>query len=100
MSPELQVLAINATCLAVAYFAIFPALVPVSPGRLALADLVVGLTALGTSAALFWGGDVPFRFLFLQTDWFWFALVTLVAMEFPLFSWFVRRHGPGGDSDG
>jgi hypothetical protein len=93
MAPELQILAINATCLLVAYLGIFPALTPLTLHRLALADLAVGLTALGTAAALFWGSGVQFRLLLIDTNWFWFALVTFVVIEVPLFLWFVRRHG-------
>jgi hypothetical protein len=99
MPPELQILAINATCLAVAYLGIFPALRPLTLQRLALADLAVGLTALGTAAALFWGSGQAFRLLILDTGWFWFALVTFVVMELPLFLWFMRRHGLNPDDD-
>lgn len=95
MAPELQVLAINAACLAVAYLGIFPGLRPLTMGRLALADLGVGLVALGTVAALFWDSGVDFRLLVFDTNWFWFAVVTYVAMELPLSLWFLRRHGIG-----
>ena len=99
MAPEFQVLAINATCLAVAYLGIFPALVPMTLRRLALADLGVMLVALGTAGALFWDSGVAFRLPVFEANWFWFALVTYVALELPLFLWFLRRHGidPGGE---
>lgn len=93
MAPEIQVLAINATCLAVAYLGIFPTLKPLTLKRLALADLGVGLAALATSGALFMGSGIGFRLLFMEVNWFVFALVTLMAMEFPLLRWFARRHG-------
>jgi len=100
MAPELQVLAINAGALAVAYLGIFPALRPLTLMRLALADLGVGLAALATSGALFWGSGTGFRLLLVEVNWFVFALLTLMAMEYPVLRWFARRNGirfgPGG----
>jgi hypothetical protein len=100
MAPELQVLAINAGALAVAYLGIFPALRPLTLMRLALADLGVGLAALATSGALFWGSGAGFGLLLVEVNWFVFALLTLMAMEYPVLRWFARRHGirfgPGG----
>lgn len=95
MAPELQILAINATCLGVAYLGIFPSIRPLTPLRLALADLVVGLLALGTAGALFWDSAIGFDLLIGEVNWFAFALVTLLGMEFPLMRWFLRRHGIG-----
>jgi len=93
MAPELQVLAIVGCCLLVAYFGIFPALRPLTLRRMALTDLGVGATALGTVAALFWGSGQGFRLFLFETNWFWFALVSFVVIEVPLFLWFLRRHG-------
>ena len=99
MAPELQILAINASCLLVAYRLIFPGLRPLSLQRLALADLAVGVTALGTAGALFWGSGQGFWMLWSEVNWFWFALITFVVIEVPLFFWFMRRYGLrlGGD---
>jgi hypothetical protein len=100
MAPEWQVLAINAGALAVAYLGIFPALRPLTLMRLALADLGVGVAALATSGALFWGSGVDFWLLGLSVNWFVFALLTLIAMEAPLMRWFIRRHGIRFGPDG
>jgi len=93
MAPEVQVLVINAAALAVAYLGIFPALRPLTLMRLALADLGVGVAALATSGAVFWGSGVPFHLLVVEVNWFVFALITLMVMEFPLLRWFARRNG-------
>lgn len=104
MAPELQVLAINAVALAVAYLLIYPALGPLTNTnatklRIAKADAVVCAAALATVGALFWGSGVGFSLLFLEVNWFWFGLVSLVAMEMPLYMWFLRRHGLTLDMD-
>lgn len=77
------------------YGFIFPGLKPLSLRRLALADLGVGLAALVTSGALFWGSGQRFWLLGWQANWFIFALVTLVAMELPLLVRFLRAQGMG-----
>jgi hypothetical protein len=93
MVPEVQVLVINAAALAVAYLGIFPALRPLTMMRLALADLGVGVAALATSGAVFWGSGTAFGLLVVEVNWFVFALLTLMVMEYPLLRWFARRHG-------
>lgn len=101
MAPELQVLAINAVGLAVAYLGIFPSLRPLTRTRLAVAELVMCAIVLTTVGALFWGTDETFALGFFDVGWFVFGLVTLVAMEMPLLWWFTRRHGIDltGDKD-
>lgn len=104
MAPELQILAINAVALAVAYLLIYPALGPLTNTtatklRIAKADAVVCTAALVTGGALFWGSDVRFSLLLFEVNWFWFGLVTLLVMEVPLYLWFFRRHGLTLDLD-
>jgi hypothetical protein len=93
MSPELQILAVNATCLAIGYLGIYPGLARKSLLAVGIGDLVVSLVAIGTAGALFWGTGVEFRLLGIAMNWFVFALSTLVAMGLPLSYWFARRHG-------
>jgi hypothetical protein len=100
MPPELQILAINATCLAVGYFGIYPALAQKSLAALGIGDLIVSVVAIGTAGALYWGTGVEFRLLGIPMNWFAFSLTTLIAMGLPLFLWFVRRHGIWPDDEG
>ncbi len=98
MAPELQILAINASGLLVAYLLIYPALGPLTNTaatlwRLARADMIVLSVLLATSGALFWGSGTLFSLFLFETNWFWFALLTLIGLEVPLYIWFLRRHG-------
>ena len=49
--------------------------------------------ALGVAAALFWGSGTRFWMLLFTTNWAVFSLLTMQAMELPLFIWFCRKHG-------
>ncbi|MCC5988470.1 MAG: hypothetical protein JJT95_12375 [Pararhodobacter sp.] len=93
MTPELQILIINATCLAVGYLGIYPSLVPRGLVALALADLGVCAVAIGTAGLLFWGSGTGFSLIVAEVNWFVFSLLTLIAMEAALFPRFARRHG-------
>lgn len=93
MTPELQILIINATCLGVGYLGIYPGLVPRGLLALALADLGVCAVAIGTAGMLFWGSGIGFSLLLAEVNWFVFSLLTLIAMEALLFPSFARRHG-------
>jgi hypothetical protein len=99
MPPEAQILVINAVCLGVGYFGIYPALAQKSLLALGIGDLIVTAVAIGTAGALFWGSGVEFRLLGIAMNWLAFSLTTLVAMGLPLFFWFTRRHGIGHDGD-
>lgn len=98
MAPELQILAINAAALATGYLGLYPGLVTgvarsAARWRVAAADAGVCAAALATSGALFWDSGQRFSLLLLETNWFGFALISLIALELPLGLWFLRRHG-------
>ena len=95
MSPELQVLAINAVALAGAYGVFYPGLKRKTLAALAMGDIALSLLVLGTVGALYWGSGVGFTLLIIEVNWLVFTLVTGALMELPLFEWFRRRHGIG-----
>ena len=99
MTPELQILSINAACMAVGYLGLYPGAAQRGLLALALTDLGVTLVAILTSALLFMGSGISFRLIVVDVNWFGFALITLIAMEAVLFPWFARRHGiwPGDE---
>ena len=104
MAPELQILVINAVALCTGYLLIYPALGPLTNTtatklRIARADAGVGALALLTAGVLYWDTGVPFRMILFETNWFWFSLLSLIAMELPLALWFFRRHGLTLDID-
>ncbi|OYU17717.1 MAG: hypothetical protein CFE34_14355 [Rhodobacteraceae bacterium PARR1] len=101
LPPELQVLTINATILAVAYLGIYPTLTDLTLRKLMLVDLVLTALALGVVGALFWGTGTRFSLLLFQTNWAVFALVTMMVMEYPLMRRLMRKHGMtfGGDEE-
>ncbi|MGJ8622338.1 MAG: hypothetical protein ACSHW1_06130 [Yoonia sp.] len=92
-SPEAQILILNGVILGVAYLGIYPSLAQKTLSRIMTVDLVLSVIAVGVAGALFWGRDITFTFLFFEVNWAVFSIVTLMAMETPLFLNFAKRHG-------
>ncbi len=93
LAPELRILILNAVVLGVAYFGLYPGFREKTLGRLMAADLVVTASVLLAAGALFAGTGTRFSLLFVPTNWLIFTLLTLLAMEMPLFLRFYRRWG-------
>jgi hypothetical protein len=93
IAPEFQILILNVTGLAVAYLGIYPTLPGLSALRLILADVVVTTVLMIAAGALFWGTGTRFSLVLFSVNWAVFSFVTLLAMEWPLYRWFSRRHG-------
>lgn len=91
LAPEFQILILNATVLAVAYFGIYPTLRAPTVGRVLLADAVISAAALVVAGALFAGSGQRFWTPIGDTNWAVFWLVTMVLLEMPLFTRFARR---------
>lgn len=93
LSPELQVLTINATILAVAYLGIYPTLREITLRKLMLVDLVLSALSFLVVGALFWGTGTRFSMLLFQTNWAVFVIVSMMVMEYPLMRRLLRKHG-------
>ena len=94
MNESLVVFVILAT-LAASYLWIYPKYAGNDVKKMAWLDFALGLIPLGTSAILFWESDPTFRFIFFDTNWFFFTLLALTLLELPLFFWYLKARGLG-----
>ena len=90
MTPEVVVLLINAAGLALAYGVIYPRLLPITMGKMMAADAIITGVLVGLSVAWFWGTGTEFWLFGWYVGSAIFALVTLLIIEMPLFSWFSK----------
>lgn len=90
MGNELLVVLIVLASLALSYLWIYPRFAGDSPSKLAALDVAVGVIVFGIVAVIFWQSDPPFRFIFFDTNWFFFALLTYVALELPFFALYLK----------
>ena len=94
MNESLVVFVILAT-LAASYFWIYPKYAGNDVKKMAWLDFALGFIPVGTSAILFWESDPTFRFIFFDTNWFFFTLLALTLLELPLFFWYLKARGLG-----
>lgn len=92
MSPELQVLTLNAVALGGAYLVFYPGLRRPTLAALAWGDLAISALVLGVAGALFWGTGTDFALGPWRVNWLVFTLVTAAAIEAPLLWWFWQRY--------
>lgn len=96
MQESLVVFIVLAT-LAASYFWIYPKFAGNDVKKMAWFDAGLGFIPLGISALLFWESDPTFNLIFIETNWFWFTLITLVVLELPLFFWYLKARGLGSE---
>jgi hypothetical protein len=92
MAPEVVVLLINACGMVLAYGVIYPRLLPITLGKMMLADGVITAILVAISVAVFWDSGLRFWLFGWHVGSGLFALITLLIIEAPLFSWFSKRH--------
>ncbi|MDZ7904752.1 MAG: hypothetical protein U5N55_02525 [Cypionkella sp.] len=92
MTPEVIVLIVNAAGLALAYGAVYPRLLPMTYAKMMAADTVITVVLVGISALWFRGEDTQFWLFGWYVGPVIFALITLLIIEMPLFSWFTKKH--------
>jgi hypothetical protein len=90
MANELLVVLIVLAALALSYLWIYPKFAGDSASKLAWLDAGVGVVVFGIVALIFWQSDPTFRFIFFDTNWFFFGLLTYTALEIPLFALYMK----------
>lgn len=91
-SPEMLILVLGAAVAALAYFVVYPRFCGSNGWRIAANDLLATATVLGVAGILYAGTGQSFSFLFFTTNWFWFALLSYLAIETPLMLWYFNKH--------
>lgn len=94
MTPEGQILTLNALCLGGAYLVFYPGLREKTLRALALGDMAITVLVLSVAGALFLGSGTEFALGPWRVNWLVFTLVTGALIEGPLLWWFWRRYRP------
>lgn len=93
MSNELLVVFYILATLAVAYLWVYPKFVGDNVKLMAYLDVAFSAILLGISAVVFWESDPKFRFIFFETNWFFFTLLTLIVIEIPVLYLYLKARG-------
>lgn len=95
--PELQVLAINAGCVAVAYLGLYPSLRRPTLGAVMATDAAVSAAALVAAGLLFAGSGIGFSLILAEAPWWAFSVLTMTAIEAPFSARLAWRAGFFGE---
>ena len=90
MSNELLVVFYILATLAVAYLWFYPKVIGNNVKLMAWMDILVTGIPVAISAVLFWNEDPSFRFVFFDTNWFFFNILAMTVIEVPIFLLYLR----------
>lgn len=92
MTPEAVILLVNASFLAFAYFWVYPNIREKKVRRLMTYSAAISAAALTVAGLLFWGSGTAFSLIVFRCNWAVFSLLTMAALEAPLFAWFAGKY--------
>lgn len=90
---EILVIFVILVTLAVAYLWVYPRFAGKNIRKMQLFDLGFSLIPMAYSAVTYWESDPVFRFLFFDTNWFFFTLLALTVIEFPVLFLYLKAQG-------
>lgn len=90
---EILVIFVILATLAVAYLWVYPRFAGDNVRKMQLFDLGFSLIPIAYSAVSFWESDPTFRFLFFDTNWFFFTLLALTVIEIPVLILYLKARG-------
>lgn len=93
MSNELLVIFYILATLAFAYLWLYPKVVGENVKLMAYLDIVVTGIPLAISALLYWVEDPEFKFFGFGMNWFFFTILAMVVIEFPVFVLYLKARG-------
>jgi hypothetical protein len=93
MMNELIVVFYILATLAFAYLWLYPKVVGDNVKLMVWLDVLVTGIPVGISALLFWESDPVFRIFSLEFNWFFFTVLTMVIIELPIFSLYLKARG-------
>ena len=92
LTPELTILTLNATVIAIAYLFIYPRFCGADLGKITKNDLIATAIILFIAGSLYWDSGVEFSLLLFSVNWFWFAFITGFIIELPVMIWYLKKH--------
>jgi len=93
MSNELLVIFYIFATLAVAYLWFYPKVIGSNVKLMSWMDALITGIPVALSAFLFWNEDPSFRFVFFDTNWFFFTVLAMTVIELPILLLYLRARG-------
>ncbi len=91
-TPEVLILGLNLAMMLMAYLVIYPRFCGSDGKKIVNNDVIVTAIVLSISGFSFWGTGQSFSLIWFTTNWFWFSLLTCMAIEIPFLIWYFDKH--------
>lgn len=91
-SPEQTVLMLNVIVVLLGYLVIYPRVAGNNFNKITGHDLIATSIVLITSALMYYDSGIEFYLLVGTVNWFWFTLITYVAIEIPVLLWYIKKY--------
>ncbi|MCG7533330.1 hypothetical protein MHM98_18540 [Psychrobium sp. MM17-31] len=91
-SPEQTVLMLNVIVVLLGYLVIYPRVAGNNFNKITGHDLIATSIVLITSASMYYDSGIEFNLLVGTVNWFWFTLITYMAIEIPVLLWYIKKY--------
>ncbi|MCQ8877694.1 hypothetical protein NQT69_06705 [Pseudoalteromonas shioyasakiensis] len=92
MTPELTLITLVITVIALGYGVIYPRFAGNSFTKVSIQDLFATTITLLIAGNLFYDTGVEFSWLGFNVNWFWFTFLTYILIEIPVCLAYAKKH--------
>ena len=92
MQAEVLILLINFSLISLTYLFVYPRFAGRDLNKLFLNDMAAMLIALLVVGSLFQGQDQNLSLIIVETNWFWFCLLTYMLIETPFALRYIKKY--------
>ena len=89
---ELSIIAPVLVVVVGGYLYIYPKIAGNNFDKLALCDLTCWAFVLVLVGLKYWGSGYEFSLLLFSTNWFWFTVIVLAAIDIPFSIWYCKKY--------
>jgi len=89
---ELIIALVNFVIIAFAYLWLYPKIAGSDIHKLSKYDFLSSLVSLFIVSTLFYNSGIIFEIFGVQTNWFWFTLITFLTIEVPFALWYFKKY--------
>lgn len=92
MTPELTLITLVITVIALGYGVIYPRFAGNDFVKVSSQDLFATTITLVVAGSLYYDSGVEFSWLIFKVNWFWFTFLTYVLIEVPVCLAYAKKH--------
>ena len=88
---EFIIVILNVVIVCIAYFIVYPKVAGSDLRKIAINDFFASSISLAIAGYLFWNTGREFSVVVTNVNWFWFTILTYLAVEIPFSMWYAKK---------